>query len=306
MLIFFEIDFVNIKPYKNDQWLEGLSTNDILRIQKHILGIKSFSNPEEWISADLDNNGSVTTSDMVWLRKLILGKVSDLPHNTSYRFISSKQQYDDMNNPLESDLLERYDNDQLNHDLRLDFKAIKIGDVSAQNSNLLEVEAQSRLRIHDFIFENKTVQKSEKVIQDIHIGKNTDIEGFQLGFDFDQNELELESIHEFLSNLEGDEIKSENYSIKNGSFFMSMIFPEVIKSKQSDRILRFVWKSKTNKSLDQILHFENGSRRSELYTGNGIADRLKLSFGNNVVQTDIISNWNVMPNICNLMLSKVV
>lgn len=289
-------DFVNIKPYKNDQWLEGLSTNDILRIQKHILGIKSFSNPEEWISADLDNNGSVTTSDMVWLRKLILGKVSDLPHNTSYRFISSKQQYDDMNNPLESDLLERYDNDQLNHDLRLDFKAIKIGDVSAQNSNLLEVEAQSRLRIHDFIFENKTVQKSEKVIQDIHIGKNTDIEGFQLGFDFDQNELELESIHEFLSNLEGDEIKSENYSIKNGSFFMSMIFPEVIKSKQSDRILRFVWKSKTNKSLDQILHFENGSRRSELYTGNGIADRLKLSFGNNSVQTDIISNWNVMPN----------
>ena len=112
-------DYVSVRPEKNTAWLEGISTQDIIQIQKHILGIQNFANPAEWIAADIDNNGRVTTSDIVLLRKLILGKISKVNENTSWRFISQFQTFKDLENPLESELLESYENDQLNHDFNL-------------------------------------------------------------------------------------------------------------------------------------------------------------------------------------------
>ena len=67
--------------------LEGVGIGDLQRISKHILAIEPFENPFQIIAADANNSGSVTTFDIVELRKLILGIYTNLPNNSSWRYI---------------------------------------------------------------------------------------------------------------------------------------------------------------------------------------------------------------------------
>lgn len=51
----------------------SVSTIDLILIQKHILGVKPFSDYKQLIAADTDLNGEINVVDLVELRKLILG-----------------------------------------------------------------------------------------------------------------------------------------------------------------------------------------------------------------------------------------
>jgi hypothetical protein len=62
-----------VKAYKNDDPLNGVSTLDLIRIQKHLLGLTPFTSPYEFIAADANRSSSVTALDLIELRKLILG-----------------------------------------------------------------------------------------------------------------------------------------------------------------------------------------------------------------------------------------
>ena len=56
------------------------------------------------IAADIDNSGSITTTDLLELRKLILGHYTDFPDNTSWRMMDADYTFVDPYNPFLSDL----------------------------------------------------------------------------------------------------------------------------------------------------------------------------------------------------------
>ncbi len=63
-----------------------LKASDILPIVKHIIGLDTLSDPRKILAADVNGNGSVTASDVLVMRKIILGLESSFPNNTpSYR-----------------------------------------------------------------------------------------------------------------------------------------------------------------------------------------------------------------------------
>ncbi|HOY18426.1 MAG TPA: SdrD B-like domain-containing protein, partial [Haliscomenobacter sp.] len=49
--------------------LNGVSTFDLVQIQKHILGVKALDNPYRMIAADVNNSKSISTIDMIQIRK---------------------------------------------------------------------------------------------------------------------------------------------------------------------------------------------------------------------------------------------
>ncbi len=67
--------------------IEGVTVYDLVLINKHILGIEPLDNPFLIIAADATNSGSITTFDILELRKLILGIYTELPNNSSWRFV---------------------------------------------------------------------------------------------------------------------------------------------------------------------------------------------------------------------------
>lgn len=49
----------------------GITVSDLMKINKHILGIESFTNPFQYIAADENKSGTVTTLDVFNIRKAI-------------------------------------------------------------------------------------------------------------------------------------------------------------------------------------------------------------------------------------------
>ena len=75
-----------LKVYKNDDPKNGISVIDMIRIQKHLLGIDPFTAFDQFIAADANNSHFVSAIDLIEIRKLILGIYTGWPNNTSWRF----------------------------------------------------------------------------------------------------------------------------------------------------------------------------------------------------------------------------
>lgn len=135
--------------------LNGVSTMDIIKIQRHILGLERFDNPHQFIAADIDRSESISALDIIELKKLILGIYDDFPNNTSWRFHDASQEVS-LNNPWtirEFVAVTELTGKKLNANMN----AIKVGDVtmdeSLKNRNREQIKSnaiQSFLYAQDF------------------------------------------------------------------------------------------------------------------------------------------------------------
>jgi hypothetical protein len=75
-----------IRADKPDAALNGVTTFDLVMISKHILGIEALSSAYQIEAADVNNSNTVTTSDIVDTRKIILGINDTFTHVPSWRF----------------------------------------------------------------------------------------------------------------------------------------------------------------------------------------------------------------------------
>ncbi len=64
---------------KTASWTDGVSTLDIVLINRHILAVQPLSSGFKWIAGDINQNGYVSTADILILRDLILANISSLP-----------------------------------------------------------------------------------------------------------------------------------------------------------------------------------------------------------------------------------
>ncbi|MCB0524169.1 MAG: HYR domain-containing protein [Lewinellaceae bacterium] len=120
-----------VSPSKDDNPLNGVTTYDLVLISKHILGIEPLGSPYKMIAADANKSNSITTFDVVELRKLILGIYTELPNNTSWRFVDKSYTFPNALNPFQEVFSENISiADAQSHQLAEDFVGVKIGDVN--------------------------------------------------------------------------------------------------------------------------------------------------------------------------------
>jgi PKD repeat protein len=119
-------------PYYNENWLNGVSTFDLVLIQKHILQEELLSSPYKMIAADANSDRRITVFDLYLLRQLILHLSPDVPGNTSWRFVSGNYRFPDPANPWTQSFPEVINvNDLFSMYEQGRFVAIKVGDVNA-------------------------------------------------------------------------------------------------------------------------------------------------------------------------------
>ena len=117
----FQFNFIGPEEYLN-----GVSTLDIVLAQRHILAIDPFTEYCETIAADVNSDGWVTALDLVLIRRLILGISLGFDKSPAWKIVNSKI-FDETLDDEERDLLFRKNEFPLTD---LDLKAIKIGDVN--------------------------------------------------------------------------------------------------------------------------------------------------------------------------------
>ena len=121
-----------IKPISYNDYLNGVTTYDIVQIQKHLLGIKYFDAPYQYIAADMDQSSAVTAADLVTLRKLLLGKYEHIPNVDSWVFVRANQELNESNfGEYESEI--RLDPFAVNLN-KQDFIGVKMGDINSSHS----------------------------------------------------------------------------------------------------------------------------------------------------------------------------
>lgn len=124
-----------ITVYKNSNPLNGVTTFDLVLIQRHILGTLPLNSAYKIIAADINKSGTITTYDLVSLRRLILYIDLQFQNNTSWRFVPADFVFPNPTKPLESPFPESIVVNDVTEDTSgLDFIAIKIGDVNGSAS----------------------------------------------------------------------------------------------------------------------------------------------------------------------------
>ncbi len=170
-----------VVPEKNDDSKNGVSTLDLVQIQKHLLGIHLLESPYKMIAADANNSESVTAIDMVELRKLILGIYTELPNNTSWRFVDKTYSFPDPFNPWMQAWPEIHPLTGLVSGInQADFFGVKIGDVNnSVKANAMSIVPRGAGERLELIMDDRSLVSGATVEIPVYAEKAMTMEGMQ-------------------------------------------------------------------------------------------------------------------------------
>lgn len=126
-----------ITPAKNNDVAtnNGVSTLDIILIQRHILNVQSLNSPYKLIAADVNRSQGISTLDIVLARALILQTETSFPGGDLWSFVNSDYVFADPASPWPFELTRSYSSASELEDQ--DFVGIKLGDVNnSWNTNI--------------------------------------------------------------------------------------------------------------------------------------------------------------------------
>ena len=178
-----------LNAYQHTAYLNGVSTMDLIIIQKHLLGIRPFDSPYQYVAADANRSNHVSAKDLLELRKLILGYYPALPNNTSWRVGNADEH---LNGSYPWGFKEPIDIEQLQYDLEnADFTAVKIGDLNGDAQvNFNDPEIISRNSDGVTInYQDQKIFKGVPVTVDFTLNGLSKLSGMQLALTIDKAQV---------------------------------------------------------------------------------------------------------------------
>ncbi len=269
-----------LEPSKDVDHLNGVSTLDLVIIQKHILGIQTLDTPYKIIAADINKSESVSAVDLIELRKMILGIFEEFPNNESYNFVQADFSFQDPTQPFPfENQIDLYDleNDQVFND----FIAIKVGDVNeSANYNLASDDLSSRSNHQLFIEQDEITLAAETVEVDIHTQSISNLIGLETSLSFNSDALAVRTI---MAN--GIAISDDQYHIVDNVVNISWSSLEALSFSDGDVLFSIqfdVIDSSIN--VEGLLEINaNSTLKNEIYTQQSdgyIVKDLSLSIRN--------------------------
>lgn len=266
---------ITITPEKDDDPLNGVTTFDLVLISKHILGIQLLDSPYKLIAADANKSNSVTTADLVELRKLILQIIPTFTHNTSWRFIDKSYTFPNPANPWSQQFPEVVSINNIPAGATLaDFIAVKVGDVNTSATTNLANGSEDRGAFGTLLLEieDRTVGKGENVTVEF---KSADLAilGYQFTLNFDPDKLDLVNL---LPGVAADE-----------NFGFTLLDKGAITASwngkaDSEALFSLVFYAKANGRLSDLLSLNSRYTKAEAYNLNGNLLGVQLGFTNGV------------------------
>jgi hypothetical protein len=265
----------DIIPERLDQPRNGVSTLDLVQIQKHLLGIEPFSSPFLYIAADANNNEQVSAIDLIEIRKLILGIYTEFPNNTSWRFIDKGYQFPDATHPWPfAEIINiQYDGNSVGN---LDFVGVKVGDVNnTVQANATQVKPRNGNRLIKVnASANKAIAAGEEV--NIEFTLPEPVDGFQ--WTLETKGLELAGIHSDQMTI-GD----QNIGLLNDGTITMSWNKEDFSHPSSGGSFTMKFVATQSGSLSDMIRMSSKVAHAEAYTSLGEILDVQLSFGENTV-----------------------
>ncbi len=271
-----DADICTMQPSLDTDHINGVSTLDILLIQRHILNILPFTDQLDFIAADVNNTKTVTAQDLVDIRKVILGITDFFPNNTSWRFDHNNTTADNGDNFAISE--DYFCSDEGTH--LVDFTGIKIGDV---NNSVVDTR------------NGESIDVTYEIVNDqiqFYVQEDVEMMGLQLAMN-----VEGASLKSLTSALEG--FSEVNYVLSDQAFVISWNTTASIKVEAQTPLFVI--------NMDQsnlvTVNVETEGLASEYYDGSLNTINVNLINANSGQSTDTEQLISVSPNPVNNSLT---
>ena len=176
---------------KNTNPWNGVTTQDIVAIRKHILGLEYLDSPYKLLAADVNNSGSLTGLDMALIRSLILLNIMEFPNNPSWKIVDGNYIFPNPTQPWNSPIPNFLTIDNIDGDRSYNLIGIKMGDVnnSVQPWNLLGSETRGRDGNLTLSVDNQEVSIGGEYVVALRAKEFKEMNAFQFTLDFEQEKL---------------------------------------------------------------------------------------------------------------------
>ncbi len=240
-----------VGPYKNDDPLNGVSTLDLVLIQKHILNLLPLDSSHKLIAADINNSQSITAADLIELRKLILGIYIEFPSNTSWRFHRADHEFEIWDEPFGFPEKFSYD-DLILSETDVDFVAMKVGDVNftAVNnltSNTIEVRNSKDVELS---IDNQKFTTGDEVRMSIKAGDVFQSVGMQFTLNVNMNDLSLKNIEAGTMSVNDSNFGLQQ--LNEGKIGFSWNTVNALDFNKNEVLFTLVFEAKSNSNLDAV------------------------------------------------------
>lgn len=285
-----------IDPEHDVNPLNGVSTIDLVLIQRHILGIQPLSSPYKMIAADINDDGKINGLDLIQLRKLILGVFVDFPQNESWVFVPEAYTFSDAFNPFDYQSSINIE-DLLINDMEADFIGIKVGDVNNSSTvSNLDTNIDSRDNSSFYLSGNDVeVKAGELITIPFTAEESADINGFQFTIEFDHQALNFQGI-------DGSSISmsDNNFALlnnHNGIITVSYNTAEAASINQGDNLFNIFFESKEEGQLSEQVQISSKVLNSEIYTDLETSRNIEYVFRNKLgSENESIELFQNQPN----------
>ncbi len=253
-----------IDPGKNDDVMNGISTLDLVLIQKHLLQTSPLNSPYKLIAADVNRDDKVSSIDLIELRKLILGIYVEFPDNDSWRFVDAMHSFVDPTDPWLTPIPEEYNIPSLITNMDVDFVGVKIGDVNqSAAANLLDGNIDTR--------DNSLSLKLMTINDKVRAGETIDVQFSSNNFESIVG-FQLTMLHEGLEYIDVKQGALDMRSANIGQFndrMLTMSWNEAdVKGRtESKEVVLFTIGFKATKDLDlsDVLKITDEVTQAEVY-----------------------------------------
>ncbi len=174
--------------------LAGVSTFDLVLINKHILGQQALENFYQVLAADVNQSKTITTFDIIEIRKLILGIYDTFPAAPAWRFI---RPLNDPSNLVGYDLVRdtyQFYVSNLLDDVTLNgfnFVGVKIGDANSNATFAGNAEDRGAATPLLITAPDQDIQAGEAHWIPLQPSETIRLEGWQLALQFDPEAVEI-------------------------------------------------------------------------------------------------------------------
>ncbi len=281
-------DGYSIDPQKTTDVMNGVSTLDLVLIQKHILDMQLITSPYKLIAADINKSGNISATDLIELRKMILGIYDQFPSNDPYLFVPAAYTFNDPLTPWgyeeTIDISALYVNEN-----EADFVAIKVGDV---NDN-------AEYNVNGNVTENRSGASFDMVINDraFVAGENVDVvftaeEAVALlGMQFTLN---IDNSLSF-SGVSSNEINVTNSNINVRDNKLSMSWDDISNPTIDGHVFTLSFVAQTDGYISEALTLSSDITVAEAYDSDAQILDLALEFRGSVT-TDDFALYQNTPN----------
>ena len=263
----------NVAPEKDVNPLNGVSTFDLVLISQHILGLQDLGSPYKMIAADANNSGSITTLDLVQIRRLILNIDQNFTNNTSWRFVDKDFVFANPANPFATTFPEVIAINNMTQNEIADFVAVKVGDVNctAIPNNMLGSATRNADGTLLFSLEDKKFAANETFTVDFKAKDFKKVLGYQFTLGFDAATLQV-----------NDVLAGSLKNMTNGNFGLSMLNEGVLTASWNDFettsiddnevLFSIEFTALANGQLSETLEITSKVTRAEAYADNSQLD----------------------------------